>query len=159
MQEIYTRVYVADVQSCTCIGSDWAIIHACKDPCHKRAIGYSGSLDKKHPNYLVFEKENNLYLNMIDPPIPLFQEDLFIAFMAFAKKHWEDGKKLLIHCNQGQSRAPSLALLFLAKGLSEIDQSSYPNARIQFEKLYSRYAPGRGIEKYFTDNWDKLGNG
>ena len=40
--------------------------------------------------------------------------DQALDFLEFSNKHWRQGKKLLIHCNQGESRAPSLALLFVA---------------------------------------------
>ncbi len=49
-------------------GTDWAIIHACKSPCHQGAVGYIGNLDRTHPNYLVLESGSDLFLNMIDPP-------------------------------------------------------------------------------------------
>ena len=63
---------------------------------------------------MVLEKENDLFLNIIDPAVPLFMPPLFTAFLEFSNKHWRQGKKLLIHCNQGEPRAPSLALLFVA---------------------------------------------
>jgi hypothetical protein len=34
--------------------SDWAIVHACKEPYHRNALGYSGQgAPKEHPEYLV----------------------------------------------------------------------------------------------------------
>jgi len=57
---------------------------------------------------------------MIDPPEPLFMMPIFTEFLKFAKDKWDSGKKLLIHCNRGESRAPSLALLFLAKCLKKL---------------------------------------
>jgi predicted protein tyrosine phosphatase len=83
---------------------------------------------------------------------------LFTSFMVFSNKHWNEGRKLLIHCNQGESRAPSLAMLFMAKGLSAINNVSYESARSEFEKLYPRYNPGKGIETYFSRNWALLGS-
>lgn len=158
MKEIHERVFVGNELSCTTGNFELAVVHACKSPCHQRAVGYTGSLASTHLNYLVLEQDHDLYLNIIDPPVPLFKPPLFSNFLAFASKHWNDGRKLLIHCNQGESRAPSLALLFLAKGLSVIDQVSFQVARKQFESLYPRYAPGKGIETYFTTNWENLGN-
>jgi hypothetical protein len=157
MIEIHERVFVANELACTRGNSGLAIVHACKSPCHQRGIGYSGSLPKTHPNYLVLEQDYDLFLNIIDPPVPLFIPQLFTSFLSFATKHWEEGKRLLIHCNQGESRAPSMALLFLAKGLSAINKSSYQAARKEFETLYPQYNPGRGIETYFTQNWSILG--
>lgn len=117
-----------------------------------------GRLPKTHPNYLVLEKEFDLYLNIIDPPVPLFMPPLFTNFMAFSDKHWNAGRGLLIHCNQGESRAPSLVLLFMAKGLSAISDQSYASARSEFEQIYPHYNPGNGIETYFSKNWAFLGN-
>jgi predicted protein tyrosine phosphatase len=158
MQEIHERVIIANDLSCTKGNVNLAIVHACKSPCHQNAVGYRGKLLETHPNYLVLEQENDLFLNIIDPLQPLFMPPLFVAFLGFANKHWGQGKKLLIHCNQGESRAPSLAMLFLAKGISAIPDSSYEAARVEFEKLYPRYNPGRGIETYFSNNWAVLGS-
>lgn len=100
---------------------------------------------------------SDLYLNIIDPPIPLFKPELFSSFLNFAMKHWDNDKKLVIHCNQGELRAPSLALLFLARTLAVIDDSSYSSASSEFQKCYPLYFPGEGIQAYFTQNWAKFG--
>ena len=158
MQEIYERVIVTNDLSCTRGNDEVAVVHACKSPCHQGAVGYRGKLPSTHPNYLVLEQEYDLFLNIIDPPVPLFMPPLFTEFLAFANKHWSQGRKLLIHCNQGESRAPSLAMLFLAKGVFAIPDTSYEVARSEFEKIYPRYNPGKGIETYFSKNWTQLGS-
>ena len=158
MQEIHERVIVTNDLSCIRGSDEVAVVHACKSPCHQVAVGYRGKLPSTHPNYLVLEQEYDLFLNIIDPPVPLFMPPLFTEFLAFANKHWSQGRKLLIHCNQGESRAPSLAMLFLAKGVFAIPDTSYEVARSEFEKLYPRYNPGKGIETYFSKNWTQLGS-
>lgn len=157
MQEVYDRVFVTDATSCLMGSHDVAVVHACKSPCHQGAVGYRGKLPESHPNYLVLERGLDLYLNIIDPPVPLFKPVLFSSFLGFSKKHWDNGRRLVIHCNQGESRAPSLALLFLARELAVIDDSSFSSARYEFQKLYPRYQPGKGIQAYFTHNWAELG--
>jgi len=157
VQEIYERIFVSNELSCTNGNDKLAVVHACKSPCHQSAVGYRGKLEDTHPNYLVLENENNLFLNIIDPSIPLFKPPLFSHFLVFSGRHWEKGQKLLIHCNQGESRAPSLALLFLAKKLEVIPNDSFIEARFEFEKLYPRYRPGKGIETYFSQHWENLG--
>jgi len=157
MQEIYERVWVGNGDSCRAGDGDWSVVHACKNPCHVRAVGYQGSLPSSHPNYLVLARGQNLYLNLIDPPKPLFMAASFGTFLAFADQEWLAGRKLLVHCNQGESRAPSLALLFLAKRRSALDNGSYTTARAQFEKLYPLYKPGLGIQAYFNRKWGELG--
>jgi hypothetical protein len=157
VKEIHERVIVTNDLSCTRGNNEVAIVHACKSPCHQGAVGYRGNLPSTHPNYLALEQEYDLFLNIIDPPVPLFMPPLFTEFLAFANKHWSQGRKLLIHCNQGESRAPSLAMLFLAKSVFAIPDTSYEVARLEFEKLYPRYNPGKGIATYFSKNWSQLG--
>jgi len=37
----------------------WNIIHACKEPCHRQTLGYSGrGAPKGHPEYLMAKREN-----------------------------------------------------------------------------------------------------
>jgi hypothetical protein len=84
MIEISDRLYVGNEYDCREGDDEWAIVHACKSPCHQRAVGYRGKLRSSHPNYLVLEEENDLYLNIIDPPVPLFMPPLFTSFLKFA---------------------------------------------------------------------------
>lgn len=158
VQEVYERVIITNNLSCTYGNSELAVVHACKSPCHQNAVGYIGKLPSEHPNYLVLERENDLFLNIIDPHAPLFMPPLFSRFLEFSNKHWSNGQKLLIHCNQGESRAPSLAMLFLAKGVFAISNESFEVAREEFERIYPSYNPGKGIEAYFSNNWRLLGS-
>lgn len=174
MIEVHSRIFIAGEYACRGCGpatgvrpagrellaehgEDWAIVHACKSPCHQSSVGYKGNLDSSHPNYLVLQSGNDLYLNMIDPPVPLFKPPLFTEAMRFAKQHWHAGRAVLFHCNQGQSRAPSLALLFLSKVQRVISYDSYEAARREFERLYEFYAPGKGIMTYLAANWREAG--
>lgn len=134
---------------------DWAVIHACKSPCHQRTLGYKGSLQSNHPNYLVYELENHMFLNMIDPKTPLFMPPLFIASLDFIEKHISK-RKVLIHCNLGSSRSPSLALLYLAKRAKSINGESYRKAIQDFIKLFPSYNPSRGIAVYLSVHWNNF---
>jgi predicted protein tyrosine phosphatase len=99
---------------------------------------------------------NELFLNIIDPPIPLFPDELFAVFLSFAKEKWDAGLQLLIHCNKGESRAPSLGLVFLAKHVRAVPNGSYSEARGEFVKRFPNYAPGKGIETYLSTKWQEL---
>lgn len=156
MKKIGERLFVSAGAACRAGDDEWAVVHACKDPCHRNAVGYKGNLSKDHENYLILEKASDLYLNIIDPPVPMFPPELFSAFFSFGKRHWDAKKSLLIHCNQGESRAPSLGLLFIAKYLQLVRNDSYEVAREDFLKIYPAYNPGKGLKKYLTDNWAAL---
>jgi hypothetical protein len=155
MREIRERLYIGSDADCRQGKNQWAVVHACKT-CHQKAVGYTGSLSSKHPLYLTYETPNDLYLNIIDPPGPLFLPELFTTFLNFAKRNWKDEKNLLIHCNQGGSRAPSLAMLFLAKNINDISNKSFLTARAEFVKLFPLYNPGRGIQDYLRANWRRF---
>jgi len=160
MQEIYKNIFIGTDQECNFNNSlDWAIVHACKNPCHVQSVGYRGSLPSTHPNYLVLEKGTHLYLNMVDMEkelSPIYTHPIMKSAMAFIEKHIAS-QKILIHCNQGLSRSPSIALLYLAtKGV--IANDSYAVALAEFQKLYPFFNPGRGIALYMNNNWNEILN-
>ena len=90
----------------------------------------------------VYEVRNHLFLNMIDPPAPLFKPPLFLASLDFIEKHISK-RKVIIHCNLGLSRAPSIALLYLAKRAKVINGESYVEAAKDFVQIFPLYKPSR----------------
>lgn len=158
-RKIVDRLWVGTVEDCKAIEDDpdWAIVHACKFPCHAERCG--AKIGRESRSYLSFREGNQLFLNMIDLPKPLFPRQLFDAFLAFMGDVFPGGsnsarKHVLIHCNQGESRAPSLALLFLAKRLFRVSNASYDEAWDEFEKLIgTQYCPSQGIEDWLRENW------
>lgn len=156
MHRIDDHLFLGSLSTCRAGSGQLAVVHACKTPCHQRAAGYTGSLPGHHPHYLALRQPFDLYLNLIDPPVPLFQLESFHHFFAFAAEHAAVHRPLLIHCNQGESRAPSLALLLLALQRKSIPSATYAEARSAFEALYPAYTPGAGIQQFLTGHWDKL---
>ena len=156
MNKLHESLYIGTELDCRLGDEELVVVHACKSPCHQRAVGYRGSLPSSHPNYLVLERDYDLYLNIIDPDKPLFMPPLFNSFLRFSRFHWDAGREILIHCNQGESRAPSLAMMFLAKHLGVISNESFDKAGEQFQKMYPYYTPGLGIQVYFRQNWHEF---
>lgn len=156
--EIYPNLYIANESACTWSPpTDWAIIHACKHPCHRHAVGYRNNLPPTDPNYLIWERGNHLVLNMVDmdkPFSPRFTNPIIKSAMMFISENIQT-KKIIIHCNQGQSRSPSIGLLYLAR-INKIDSTTYQTAKSDFKKLYQKYSPGLGIRKYLNKNWNTL---
>jgi hypothetical protein len=132
-----------------------AVVHACKEPCHRRAVGYTTrSIPSSHPNYLALERGHHLYLNMIDPEQPLFMMQSFDAFLGFVDREIAH-RPVFIHCNQGESRAPTLALIYMAKRLGLLPNESYIAAALAFQSEYP-YKPGRGIQLWLERNWGTI---
>ncbi|MCE7039237.1 hypothetical protein [Dyadobacter sp. CY312] len=139
------------------VDGNFAVIHACKIPCHCAGVGYTGNLDKDHPEYLVSEKDNHLYLNIIDAAFPLspkFGDPMFRAAFRFLEKSSKT-KEVLIHCNQGHSRGPSIALAYMAK-MDLIENQTYAAATEDFKKIYPDYEPGKGVVHYLENNWNAV---
>lgn len=61
----------------------------------------------------------------------------------------------LIHCDQGLSRAPSMALYYLAF-MGAISSSSYYRAYSDFKQLYPLFAPNTGIREFMSEWWTAL---
>jgi hypothetical protein len=158
MKEIYTNLFIGDDNDCfSCdMNPEFSIVHACKT-CHQNAIGYKGSLPTTHQYYLIYEKDTHLYLNMVDMPnefLSKYTNPIFKRAMYFINREMRN-KKVLIHCNLGHSRSPSLGLVYLAtKGI--ISVNSYEIASNEFAQLYPKFSPGMGIMLYMQHNWDYL---
>ena len=158
MIEIVHDLFIGSERDCfRDYREDWAVIHACKIPCHQISVGYRGSLPQDHPNYLHKRESNHLYLNMVDmdkPLLPKFTHPIIAQAMSFIDEY-RPNRKILIHCNHGYSRAPSIALIYLARKV-EIINSSYEEARSDLLRLYPLYRPASGIESYLQSNWRDL---
>ena len=99
----------------------------------------------------------NLYLNLVDGPARYLSTSPFEAFLSFAGRHWSQGCGLLIHCNQGVSRGPSLAMLFLARHSTILPSGSYDEACVVFSsRLLPGYSPGDGIQSFLREHWETL---
>lgn len=154
--EVCKNLFVGNLKDCQ-TSNNLSIIHACKDPCHKNGVGYIGNLASSHPNYLIKETENDLYLNLVDMSriSPKFTDNSMKKAIEFIENHLNQNNKVLIHCNLGQSRSPSIAILYLAKN-SIINNSSFENALIEFKGLYSNINLGIGFYNYLKNNWNNL---
>lgn len=157
MIQVDESIFVGNLLDCQTNREEFYVIHVCKNPCHQRAVGYQRSLIPNHPEYLIAERRNNLYLNMVD--MDTEQDPKYINPMlkaAFKFIQVNEGKKILIHCNEGHSRAPSIALLYLAKISKKIPNKSYDEAKIEFTRKYKYFAPNDGILSYMHRRWNEI---
>lgn len=135
---------------------EWYIIHACKEPYHRQALGYSGrAAPKTHPEYLIAKRENRLILNLVDVPNPAYisKEIMDTAVDAIATNI--QSKKVLVHCNQGMSRSPTIAFLYLLKYTMVLDSSDLDTALKQFRNLYPLYEPAGGVAGFVEEYWQE----
>lgn len=159
MKEIIENLYVGnqeDYETKVFIPSEWSFVLAAKEPWHRQTLGYTGrAASKDDPEYLMAKRDNKLILNLVDAPRPeFFNKDIIDAGLDFIKEELNKGKKVLVCCNQGESRSPSIALLYLVK-YKYIDVDTLEEAESEFLKLYPNYNPGAGMRGFVKENWDK----
>jgi hypothetical protein len=155
MIEVYPNLFVGSEvdEQHTRRQAGWFFIHACKEPYHSRAIGYPpGKAAPKGPEYFFAKRDGRLILNLIDAPKMDFIPPEIIA-AAVDTIHENIGQsKVLVHCNQGHSRSPSIAFLYLLKYASLFAGEDLHSAIIAFQKLYPSFNPGRGMADFVQAN-------
>lgn len=160
MVEVYKNLYVGNQEDFfknPISFNDWAVVHACKEPFHRNLLGYTGrGAPKDDPRYLFgYDKQNHLVLNIVDCDKPeFFADEMIEEAIKYVVDALNKGRKVLIHCNQGESRAPSIALMVLKK-LKKVD-SDFNKAVNNFISIYPSYKPAQGIYQYMQMRWNNL---
>jgi len=170
--EVAPGLFVGGLVNCAMPDSQWtrgaecnhwtAIVHACKFPCHAELLGYAGKgkVDSSSPEYLMAKRGRHLVLNMIDAEERFFRPEFFREALDHIEAGmWAKPARVLVHCNQGVSRSPSIALLYIAKRttlLDPLDRATFDAARKAFEHLYPAYVPGKGIAAFLDRWWEHL---
>jgi hypothetical protein len=134
--------------------ADWYVISAAKFPYHKDALGYSGrEAPKDHPEYAFARRSGALILNLVDADDAQFIGAQTIDAAVNAIHENVRSSKVLVHCNQGASRSPSIAFLYLLKLTDVFRRENFEEDLAEFVRLYPPYEPGRGMADFVRDNW------
>ena len=81
---------------------------------------------------------------------------MFEAAINFIAVAHVNEKEVLVRCNQGLSRSPSIIMVYLAKA-GMLTNKSFQDAREKFtKKFYKDYSPGLGISIFLEKNWKTL---
>jgi len=156
MKEVITGLFVGnqkDVENYVFAGP-WAFCLAAKEPWHRAHLLYTGrACAKDHPEYLWAVTEDKIILNLVDAPkAEFFDKKIIDAALEFIEKQLLLQKRVVIACNQGESRSPSIALLFLIKE-GVISGETFEDCEAEFMKLYPDYNPNDGIRGFCKLNW------
>ncbi len=160
MIEVYERLFVGsqdDYEFSVKGHVGWAVVHACKEPYHRQALGYTGrAAPKSHPEYLIARRGNRLVLNLIDADSPTYiPKQIIDTALDFIHEHLGLAQKVLVHCNQGRSRAPAISLLYLARYTDRLPRSSFVEAENAFRTIYPPYSPAGGMHGYMMQHWQQ----
>ncbi len=156
MIEVYPHLFVGNEIDATTVLKEngWYIIHACKEPYHRQALGYSGrGAPNSHPEYLIAKRDGRLILNLVDAPDPAYisKEIMDAAVSAIVENI--SVRKVLVHCNQGMSRSPTIALLYLLKHTNVLKTNDLASVSETFLGLYPLYKPAGGVAGFVEKNW------
>lgn len=146
------------------------IIHAAKEPWHRAAVGYTGQGAPLGPEYLSTRRKNSLILNLIDPQRGnLIPQGLIDSVLVEITTRLKAGEKIFLHCNKGESRAPSIAFLYWLSQLNSKlagDPKEMEKLIEEFTLLYPSFNPSKGWKEFilfhgpdylrFEKRWDKL---
>lgn len=152
-----TRIYVGTREDSQLRhDSSWAVVNTAKTV-HVEVKGWGNAPPRDHPHYLAFEEGQFLSFNWVDGASRMYDWSgpaAFIRALDFIDK-WYESKNILINCDLGQSRSPTVALLYLAKRLHLITDTSFAAARAEFVSLYPDYAPA-GIADFVSSHWEEI---
>ena len=151
MIQVHSGIYVGTVAEL----SNWngKYLAAAKAPCHRQALGYTGrGAPKEHKEYLVALRGAGMILNLVDGETP----DWIDKGMIRQALDWITSEpETLIVCNQGQSRSPSIAFMWmLRQGLIKAD--TFGEAERAFEEVYKNYRPANGIRAFSKMFFEEL---
>lgn len=151
MVEVYNNLYVGEDTDLLSTNKKWFIVHCAKEPYHRQAVGYKGrALEKTHKEYLFAERGQELSLNVVDTESPdYFCKEIFDKAINFIDLGLMQGK-VLVQCNKGQSRSPSIAFLYMAS--KNLLSSDFEQAKKEFTKLYPKWQP-KGILLWIKEHW------
>lgn len=145
--EVFHKLFVGDAD-----GIDEAakqgmfIIHAAKEPWHRKRLGYTGmAAPKDDLRYLWDVDDYEMWCNLVDAQDARYiPEELVMAITGEIDDCMCDGRPVFIHCNKGESRAPTMALCYLLMHVPEYTVE-------RFKESYPAYNPGPGMAAYLQE--------
>jgi len=158
MIEVYPHIFVGPMSDCR-TNSAINTVHLPKIPCHQNAVGYTGNLDKNHPNYLWKESSSDIFFNTVDCDGPgYWRIEIFRKFLDWTIPRYNQGKRILIHCNAAQSRSPAFVMFLDAWLNKKTWEQAYADMMPRYPE-YNRYAVSyklMGVSIFLRDHWKEL---
>jgi predicted protein tyrosine phosphatase len=120
---------------------------------HQSIVGWTGKgCDPNHPHYLFKRDQDAIYLNMIDGDDPKYVNDTMIdPALEFIHKHINEGNSVFIYCSLGESRSPSIALMYLLA--HNLIEKSDKTLQIFKNEIYPDFSPKNGNLLYIKSRW------
>jgi hypothetical protein len=92
---------------------------------------------------------------LVDVDDPSFiRSEIMDAALAYVEEGLQKGNKVLVHCNKGESRGPSIGLLYLLSRTEALPVTSFDDAEKAFLKMYPMYNPAGGMRGFLQTHFD-----
>lgn len=127
-----------------------SVLHCARDPwfVDAKQAGFPTMPDTR--DTVICIKYNEMALNLVDAADPRYFWDCTInTGLQFITDRMAAGDPILVHCNAGVSRSPSIALLWMWEHGFLDKEFQYVTA--QFRNLYRDYMPGNGVYLYLKN--------
>lgn len=161
MVEISPNVFVGgdDDYEKVKVKSGWSCLRCAKfgSGGHKDILGYETQAAPEGKNQYWVKKGNLMALNLLDLHDPNFIDtEMIQKGLNFIKDH-VDNFKVLIACNHGYSRGPTIGLMWL-RTIGRMPYG-FMQAEKHYRNIYPKYDPTLGIEQFARMHWPQLLNG
>jgi len=162
MKQISPNVYVGDDADYEKVkdARDWAFVRCCKygPGGHQQTLGYSTLAAPEGKNKYWVRRSNLLALNLLDLDDPNFVPTEAIQVALDFIRDNVDEKKVLIACNAGHSRGPTIGLMWL-RTIGRMPYSFMQSEKFYRNDIYSKFDPSPGIEQFARSHWADLRDG
>lgn len=161
------EVYKGKNGACLYVGSDedfwrakardWPVLTCAKEGPHghRSILGYKTPGAPKGKDYYSVQQGNHMALNLIDADDPALIPAVVIdAGLKFIDEQIQAGKKMLVQCNKGHSRGPSMAMIYL-RSINDLPDRYHPAFKI-FKTLYPKYDPNLGMEHVVKQRFKEM---
>lgn len=157
MYKIINNLYVGPVSTVPFAKEcNFSVLGACKYPLHQLNARMEGmnrdgylKVNKHGKEYYYAERDHALYCNLIDADSMQYIPDIIIErALKFIADEIADGRNVLVVCNNGVSRSPSIALMYLIRAGFFDARYTFDDVLKVFRKIYLLYTPNKGMYDY-----------
>lgn len=156
MREVTDGLFVGGMESPELMdeGDELSVVHVCDDATFLKVLRLEEYPDES-VNFVKASSKLVLKVTNGDSP-DAYDVGLFKEALAFVSEKLAPEHNILLYGENGKSRAPSIALLYMAsKGI--IAKDSFEKAESAFKKKhYSAYEPSSGLREFMKANWTVL---
>lgn len=163
MLEIAPRLYIATEEEVkTLTPAEYSLCSLASTFHYQMHNKKKGEFNKEDPCYVMCSHGNQiLSLNWIDGAASYFDYEgkgveNIQKILTWIEYQLDHNRKVILMCNRGLSRSPTIALLYLSKVMHILPEESFYRAMEAFKEKYPEYAPGKGIVEFVSGNWENL---